>query len=120
MDKSVSTHAGITSSRSTFSPDYHLLNHVTLRLEDGTTQIDHVLFPVLEYSSSRLKTTRAGSSLVRATAIGHRSCIARSLNSRTRYARITGMSCDSGAARFPACRCRSPGCRLYRPPYCLT
>jgi hypothetical protein len=24
-------------------PDYHLLNHVTLRLEDGTTQIDHVL-----------------------------------------------------------------------------
>ncbi len=92
MDKSVSTHAGITSSRSTFSPDYtldvtvftailvaliigfvlgryrtyafqnrsearlsrrlkmrflpadyHLLNHVTLRLEDGTTQIDHVL-----------------------------------------------------------------------------
>lgn len=25
------------------APDYHLLNHVTLRLEDGTTQIDHVL-----------------------------------------------------------------------------
>jgi hypothetical protein len=24
-------------------PDYHLLNHITLRLEDGTTQIDHVL-----------------------------------------------------------------------------
>ena len=25
------------------SPDYHLLNNVTLRLEDGTTQIDHIL-----------------------------------------------------------------------------
>lgn len=25
------------------APDYHLLNHVTLRLKDGTTQIDHVL-----------------------------------------------------------------------------
>lgn len=25
------------------APDYHLLNHVTLRLEDGTTQVDHVL-----------------------------------------------------------------------------
>lgn len=25
------------------APDYHLLNHVTLRLSDGTTQIDHVL-----------------------------------------------------------------------------
>lgn len=24
-------------------PDYHLMNHVTLRLEDGTTQIDHIL-----------------------------------------------------------------------------
>ncbi len=24
-------------------PDYHLMNHVTLRLKDGTTQIDHVL-----------------------------------------------------------------------------
>ncbi len=24
-------------------PDYHLLNNVTLRLEDGTTQIDHIL-----------------------------------------------------------------------------
>ena len=25
------------------APDYHLLNHVTVRLKDGTTQIDHVL-----------------------------------------------------------------------------
>ena len=25
------------------SPDYHLMNHVTLQLKDGTTQIDHVL-----------------------------------------------------------------------------
>lgn len=25
------------------APDYHLLNHVTLGLEDGTTQIDHIL-----------------------------------------------------------------------------
>jgi restriction system protein len=25
------------------APDYHLLNHVTLCLKDGTTQIDHVL-----------------------------------------------------------------------------
>lgn len=25
------------------APDYHLLNHVTLRLKEGTTQIDHVL-----------------------------------------------------------------------------
>jgi hypothetical protein len=25
------------------APDYHLLNHVTLRLEDGTTQVDHIL-----------------------------------------------------------------------------
>lgn len=24
-------------------PDYHLLNHVTLRLKDGTTQVDHIL-----------------------------------------------------------------------------
>ena len=24
-------------------PDYHLLNHITLRLSDGTTQIDHIL-----------------------------------------------------------------------------
>lgn len=24
-------------------PDYHLLNHVTLRVRDGTTQIDHIL-----------------------------------------------------------------------------
>ncbi|MBL8224394.1 MAG: NERD domain-containing protein [Chromatiales bacterium] len=24
-------------------PDYHLLNHVTLRVDDGTTQVDHVL-----------------------------------------------------------------------------
>jgi hypothetical protein len=25
------------------APDYHLLNHVTLQLKDGTTQIDHIL-----------------------------------------------------------------------------
>jgi hypothetical protein len=25
------------------APDYHLLNNVTLRLKDGTTQIDHLL-----------------------------------------------------------------------------
>lgn len=25
------------------SPDYHLLNHVTLPLQDGTTQVDHIL-----------------------------------------------------------------------------
>ncbi|MEQ1855911.1 MAG: nuclease-related domain-containing protein [Longimicrobiales bacterium] len=24
-------------------PDYHLMNHVTLRMEDGTTQVDHIL-----------------------------------------------------------------------------
>jgi hypothetical protein len=24
-------------------PDYHLLNHITLKLEDGTTQVDHIL-----------------------------------------------------------------------------
>ena len=24
-------------------PDYHLLNHVTIRMDDGTTQVDHVL-----------------------------------------------------------------------------
>jgi Nuclease-related domain len=24
-------------------PDYHLMNHVTLKVEDGTTQIDHIL-----------------------------------------------------------------------------
>ena len=24
-------------------PDYHLLNHITLRLEEGTTQVDHIL-----------------------------------------------------------------------------
>lgn len=24
-------------------PDYHLMNHVTLALEDGTTQVDHIL-----------------------------------------------------------------------------
>lgn len=24
-------------------PDYHLMNHVTLRLKDGTTEVDHVL-----------------------------------------------------------------------------
>lgn len=25
------------------APDYHLLNHITLKLKDGTTQIDHIL-----------------------------------------------------------------------------
>lgn len=25
------------------APDYHLLNHITLRVRDGTTQIDHIL-----------------------------------------------------------------------------
>ena len=25
------------------APDYHLMNHVTLKLEGGTTQIDHIL-----------------------------------------------------------------------------
>jgi hypothetical protein len=25
------------------SPDYHLMNHVTLQLKDGTTQVDHIL-----------------------------------------------------------------------------
>lgn len=24
-------------------PDYHLLNHVTVRMDDGTTQVDHIL-----------------------------------------------------------------------------
>lgn len=24
-------------------PDYHLMNHVTLRMKDGTTQVDHIL-----------------------------------------------------------------------------
>ena len=24
-------------------PDYHLMNHLTLQMEDGTTQIDHIL-----------------------------------------------------------------------------
>ena len=35
LSRVVQTHLG--------PPDYHLLNHVTLRLKDGTTQIDHVL-----------------------------------------------------------------------------
>ena len=25
------------------SPDFHLLNHITLKLKDGTTQVDHIL-----------------------------------------------------------------------------
>jgi hypothetical protein len=25
------------------SPDYHLMNHITLQMKDGTTQIDHIL-----------------------------------------------------------------------------
>jgi hypothetical protein len=25
------------------SPDHHLMNHVTLRMDDGTTQVDHIL-----------------------------------------------------------------------------
>src|SRR4051812_21963841 len=25
------------------SPDYHLMNHVTLKMSNGTTQIDHIL-----------------------------------------------------------------------------
>lgn len=25
------------------APDFHLMNHVTLRMEDGTTQVDHIL-----------------------------------------------------------------------------
>lgn len=25
------------------TPDYHLMNHITLRMQDGTTQIDHIL-----------------------------------------------------------------------------
>ena len=25
------------------APDYHLMNHVTLQMEDGTTQVDHIL-----------------------------------------------------------------------------
>lgn len=25
------------------APDYHLMNHVTLRMDDGTTQVDHIL-----------------------------------------------------------------------------
>ncbi|MEC5400089.1 nuclease-related domain-containing protein [Uliginosibacterium sp. H1] len=30
--------------RRNFSPpDFHLMNHITLRLEDGTTQVDHIL-----------------------------------------------------------------------------
>ena len=24
-------------------PDYHLMNHVTLQMKDGTTQVDHIL-----------------------------------------------------------------------------
>ena len=31
-------------ARTNFSPpDYHLMNHVTLQLKDGTTQVDHIL-----------------------------------------------------------------------------
>jgi hypothetical protein len=25
------------------APDYHLMNHITLRMDDGTTQVDHIL-----------------------------------------------------------------------------
>jgi hypothetical protein len=25
------------------APDYHLMNHVTLRMDDGTTEVDHIL-----------------------------------------------------------------------------
>ena len=35
----VSAHLGLHFA----PPDYHLLNHVTIRMEDGTTQIDHIL-----------------------------------------------------------------------------
>ena len=36
--------AGVRVLRSHFgAPDYHLMNHLTIRMEDGTTQIDHVL-----------------------------------------------------------------------------
>ena len=35
MSRAVQTYFG--------PPDYHLLNHVTLQLKDGTTQIDHIL-----------------------------------------------------------------------------
>lgn len=27
------------------APDYHVMNHITLQLDDGTTQIDHILTP---------------------------------------------------------------------------
>jgi hypothetical protein len=30
-------------SRNFRAPDYHLMNHVTLRMDDGTTQVDHIL-----------------------------------------------------------------------------
>jgi hypothetical protein len=35
LSRVVQTHFG--------PPDYHLMNHVTLRLNDGTTQVDHIL-----------------------------------------------------------------------------
>jgi len=34
------SHAAMTNFR---APDYHLMNHVTLQMNDGTTQVDHIL-----------------------------------------------------------------------------
>ncbi|QKO20653.1 nuclease-related domain-containing protein [Rhodoferax sp. BAB1] len=32
-----------TTLKNFHPPDYHLMNHVTIRMKDGTTQIDHIL-----------------------------------------------------------------------------
>jgi hypothetical protein len=37
-------------------PDYHLLNHITLRLKDGTTQIGHIL--VSRFGTACIKSPR--------------------------------------------------------------
>ena len=85
------------------APDYHLLNHVTLRLEDRTTQIDHVL--VSHFGLFVIK-TRDYKGWIFAdprdrywTQVLYRAKFRfqNPLHQNHRHA------CDSGASRFPAC-----------------
>ena len=74
------------------TPDYHLLNHITLTLEDGTTQIDHILVSRFGVFVIETKTTAVGYLQMQSKRLGRRSFSIKSSNFRTQFFKMCDMS----------------------------
>lgn len=77
------------------APDYHLMNHVTLRMDDGTTQVDYIRVSRFGVFVIETKDYHTGLSAFRATPSSPLWCAAEAPSSRPMYPQASCTSTNS-------------------------